>query len=215
MVAVPEQTGNAAAHILVVDDDPDTRAELQEYLKQKGYRVRTADSGASMHRIMAQEAVDIVILDLVMPGEDGLTLITSLRKSTEVSIIMLTGKGESADQIVALEIGADDYVSKPCDLRQLLARVRAVLRRARGGRDAYDRAQMTSLVFDGWRLNLSGRQLPASPSSAEPHTKPPALQLNAPESALQPPQVLILRRASRNAVDAHQAFTERYSKQLH
>ena len=117
-------------------------------------------------RFLDREAVDLIILDLMMPGEDGLTLINSLRKTTDVSIIMLTAKGEPADHIVALELGADDYISKPCDLRQLLARVRSVLRRTRGDRGVHSRAEKPSLLFEGWRLDLSRRQL-RSPDDAE------------------------------------------------
>ena len=117
-------------HILVVDDEPDICEGLKAYLSDQGFRVSTAESGLAMRETMERSAVDLVILDLMMPGEDGLSITQRIRKSNNVGIIILTGKGDPVDQIVGLEIGADDYISKPCDLRQLLARVRSVLRRA-------------------------------------------------------------------------------------
>ncbi len=125
------------AHILVVDDDPLIRELFDEYLTAQSYRVSTADGGAAMRRVIEGDSVDLIILDLGMPGEHGFTLVSEIRKSSDVGIIIMTGSQSEVDQIVGLELGADDYVSKSSDHRELLARVRSVLRRvrptARGG----------------------------------------------------------------------------------
>src|SRR5256885_14749689 len=122
-------------HILIVDDQREICDLVQEYLSGEGYRVSTAQDGAEMRRVMAQSPVDLVILDLMLPGEDGLTLARSLRQESSVGIIILTGRGEIVDRIIGLEMGADDYLPTPCHLRELLARVTSVLRRA-SNRDA-------------------------------------------------------------------------------
>lgn len=116
-------------HLLIVDDDPRILRLLERYLVKEGYIVSTATNGDEMRRKMAQRPVDLVVLDLVLPGEDGLTLARSLRAVSDVGIVILTAKGETIDRIVGLEIGADDYIPKPFDNRELLARVRSVLRR--------------------------------------------------------------------------------------
>src|SRR6516225_12357869 len=121
---------NDGLHILVVDDQREICELVQDYLSNEGYRVSTANNGAAMRRVMAQSAVDLVILDLMLPGEDGLTLARSLRDESNVGIIILTGRGEIVDRIIGLEMGADDYLPKPFHLRELLARVKSVLRRA-------------------------------------------------------------------------------------
>lgn len=149
----------SAPHIVVVDDEPDIRRELEEYLTRHNYRVSTADGGAAMRDILERQPADLIIMDLLMPVEDGLTLVNSIRKTSNAGIIILTGKIEPVDRIVALELGADDYVSKPCDLRDLLARVRSVLRRTAGAIDDDSSGEETWLAFGDWRLNLDARQL--------------------------------------------------------
>jgi DNA-binding response OmpR family regulator len=119
------------SHIIVVDDEPEIRSMLVDYLSHAGFRVRAAEGGAAMRRILAEQPADLVLLDINMPGEDGLSLARFLRANTEVGIVMLTAAGEVVDRVVGLEIGADDYIAKPVDLRELLARIRAVLRRLR------------------------------------------------------------------------------------
>jgi len=146
-------------HILVVDDQQEIRNVVQEYLTGEGFRVSTAQDGAGMRRILGQSPADLVILDLMLPGEDGLTLARSLRSQSAIGIIILTGRGETVDRIIGLEMGADDYLPKPFHLRELLARVKSVLRRVRSGeapQPARSRAR-----FAGWSLDLSSRELTA------------------------------------------------------
>jgi two-component system phosphate regulon response regulator OmpR len=119
------------SHIIVVDDEPEIRSMLVDYLGHAGFAVRAAEDGAAMRRILAEQPADLVLLDINMPGEDGLSLARFLRANTDVGIVMLTAAGEVVDRVVGLEIGADDYIAKPVDLRELLARIRAVLRRLR------------------------------------------------------------------------------------
>jgi two-component system phosphate regulon response regulator OmpR len=116
-------------HVLVVDDDARIRQMLARYFEQEGYRVAVAADGAGLRTQLAAGPIDIVLLDVVMPGEDGLTLAREIRARSDVGIIMLTGRGEMLDRVVGLEIGADDYVTKPFDLRELRARIGAILRR--------------------------------------------------------------------------------------
>src|ERR1044072_6024299 len=116
-------------HILIVDDQQEICDVVQEYLTGEGYRVSTASDGGGMRRVLGQSHVDLVILDLMLPGEDGLTLARSLRSESGIGIIILTGRGETVDRIIGLEMGADDYLPKPFHLRELLARVKSVLRR--------------------------------------------------------------------------------------
>ena len=128
----PETTTPAPtveAHILVVDDDPAIRDLINEYLTENDFKVSVAETGADMDKVLSVEIVDLVILDLKLPDEDGLAIARRLRESLDLPIIILTGRKEEADRIMGLELGADDYVTKPFSNRELLARVRAVLRR--------------------------------------------------------------------------------------
>jgi DNA-binding response OmpR family regulator len=153
-------------HILIVDDQREICDLVQEYLASEGYRVSTAHDGAGMRRVIAQEPVDLVILDLMLPGEDGLTLARSLREESSVGIIILTGRGETVDRIIGLEMGADDYLPKPFHLRELLARVKSVLRRASTRSDDRHGASRPRAQFAGWNLDLATREL-LSPSGKE------------------------------------------------
>ena len=141
---------DTAAHILVVDDDQRIRQMLTRYFEQEGYRVSVAADGSAM-RAQLNDSVDVILLDVVMPGEDGLTLAREIRASSDVGIIMLTGRDDVLDRIVGLEVGADDYIAKPFHLREVLARVKSVLRRR-------ERPTMPSgtadevIRFEGWRL---------------------------------------------------------------
>src|SRR3981189_4012548 len=116
-------------HILVVDDQKEIGDVVQEYLTGEGYRVSTAYDGNGMRRVLGQSHVDLVILELMLAGEDGLPLARGLRDESGIGIIILTGRGETVDRIIGLEMGADDYLPKPFHLRELLARVKSVLRR--------------------------------------------------------------------------------------
>jgi DNA-binding response OmpR family regulator len=124
-------------HIVIVDDEQDVRETVEEYLHLHGFRVSTADGGPRLREIIDQNgSVDVVLLDINMPGEDGLSLARYLREHSDTGIIMLTASGEVIDRIVGLEIGADDYLGKPVDLRELLARIKALLRRLRPAGEA-------------------------------------------------------------------------------
>ena len=159
---------NDNGHILIVDDQREICDLVQEYLSGEGYRVSTAQDGAGMRKVMGQSPVDLVILDLMLPGEDGLTLARVLRQETpNVAIIILTGRGEIVDRIIGLEMGADDYLPKPFHLRELLARVKSVLRRALSRSVENQAASPRSKAkFAGWHLDLSSREL-LSPSGKE------------------------------------------------
>ncbi len=152
------------AHIVVVDDERDIRDTLEEYLALHGYRVTCAEGGEALRQIVEAEArLDLVILDITMPGEDGLSLARFLRESTDVGIIMLTAASDVVDRIVGLEMGADDYLSKPVDLRELLARVKAVLRRAGAKAEAKagaaEGAPVSEARFGDCRLDLDAHKL--------------------------------------------------------
>ena len=154
-------------HILVVDDQKEICELVEQYLSNEGYRVSVAPDGAAMRRAMAQGPVDLVVLDLMLPGEDGLTLARELREQSTVGIIILTGRGETVDRIIGLEMGADDYLPKPFNLRELLARVKSVLRRAslRAPKDQANTPR-SKARFAGWLLDLSTREL-VSPDGGE------------------------------------------------
>lgn len=146
-------------HILLVDDDPRIRQLLVRYFEDEGYRITAVADGGAMRRCLGAGPVDIVLLDLVLPGgEDGLTLAREIRAHSDLPIIMLTGRDDVVDRVVGLELGADDYIAKPFHLREVLARLRTVLRR----RPAAPRPAAAAndvLRFDGWTLDLGRRQL--------------------------------------------------------
>jgi len=148
--------------ILIVDDEEEICKFLRDYLVNHGYEVYTANHGDGMRSVMEKHPVDLVILDLMMPGEDGLTLTRYLRDTSEVAIIILTGKDEDVDRIVGLEMGADDYINKPFNARELLARVKTVLRRTAGGDAPAPHAngnQISLTQFAGWRFDKISRKL--------------------------------------------------------
>ena len=117
------------AAVIVCDDEPDLREAVAEYLAKRGLDVRRAEDGAALRRLLAERPADLIVLDIAMPGEDGLSVARALRADSDVGIVMLTAAGDVVDRVVGLEVGADDYIAKPVDLRELLARLRAVLRR--------------------------------------------------------------------------------------
>ena len=143
--------------ILVVDDDAELRQLLQEYFSERDFVVLLADGGAQMWEQIKNHTIDLVILDLMLPGEDGLTLCRNLRASAKTPILMLTARGDEMDRIVGLEMGADDYLHKPFIPRELLARVKNILRRAGEGRE--DSRTARALQFAGWVLDIDARHL--------------------------------------------------------
>lgn len=153
-------------HVLVVDDDPDVRDLVAEYLSDNELRVSVADSGARMFELFEHEAIDLVLLDLRLPGENGLHLAAALRGRATVPIVFLTGRADEADRVMGLELGGDDYITKPFSPRELLARVRAVLRRYQMQATLPQRDnQRRAFRFAGWELNLRTRRL-TSPDGA-------------------------------------------------
>jgi DNA-binding response OmpR family regulator len=157
---------SAAPHILIVDDDPGIRELVVEYLGNNDLRVTALASGRELFEIIDREAIDLVLLDLKMPGEDGMQLARALRERATVPIILLTGRNEEADRVMGLELGADDYVTKPFSPRELLARVRAVLRRYQVQSTLPERdSTRRAFRFAGWELNLRTRRL-TSPAGA-------------------------------------------------
>jgi DNA-binding response OmpR family regulator len=145
--------------VLVVDDDAGLRELLQQYLSAQGFHVATVSDGIEMEDYLARNPVNIVILDLMLPGEDGLSLARRLRERGDLPIIMLSARGEDVDRIVGLEVGADDYLAKPFNPRELLARVRALLRRNREVQDRYAPTQDDDYRFGRYLLNLKSRTL--------------------------------------------------------
>jgi two-component system OmpR family response regulator len=149
------------AHILVVDDDVAIRELIREYLTEHDFQVSLAESGADMDKVLGADIVDLVILDLKLPDEDGLAIARRLRESLDLPIIILTGRKEEADRIMGLELGADDYVTKPFSQRELLARIKAVLRRTEGKRATRRGESVRAFRFSGWELNTGTRKLKA------------------------------------------------------
>lgn len=144
--------------LLVVDDDPELRELTSEYLQKQGFDVAAVDSGEAMDRYLAEHSADLVILDLMLPGEHGLSIARRLKSERNLPIIIVSAQGDDVDRIVGLEVGADDYLGKPFNPRELLARVRAVLRRARGS--ATDAAlPVQQFVFGEFVLDLAAHQL--------------------------------------------------------
>ncbi len=157
--ASPALSRDCEAHILVVDDDGQIRQLVAKFLRENGHRVTTARDGREMRQVLADATIDLIILDLMLPGTSGLDLCRELRKTSPVPIIMLTARGADTDRIVGLEIGADDYLAKPFNPRELLARVNAVLRRARSAGGIVSRATGHLLKFEGWTLDTQRREL--------------------------------------------------------
>jgi two-component system OmpR family response regulator len=149
-----------APHILIVDDHREIRELVSRVLSKEGFRVSAAADGRAMHKALADSRIDLILLDLMLPGEDGLSLCRGLRAQSDIPIIMLTAKGDEVDRVIGLEMGADDYLPKPFGSRELIARIKAVLRR--GG---HERAEGTQAAkpkfyrFDRWTLDTGARAL--------------------------------------------------------
>ncbi len=150
-----------AAHILVVDDDCEIRNLLREYLEKNGFRATAVADGSEMRRTLERSHVDLVVLDLMLPKESGVEICRALRTSSDLPVIMLTALGEEVDRVVGLEVGADDYVAKPFSPRELLGRIRAVLRRTAQAPRLADLAEARAYRFAGWELDTTARKLTA------------------------------------------------------
>ncbi len=159
---------DTSPHILVVDDHADIREPLKKYLVKNGYRVSVADGGRQMREQLRTGAIDLVVLDVMMPGEDGLALCRHLRETTQLPVILLTAMAEETDKIVGLEMGADDYVTKPFNPRELLARIKAVLRRAQSMPKPRDAVAVKRYRFERWTLDVARRELVAKDGAATP-----------------------------------------------
>jgi two-component system OmpR family response regulator len=155
-------------HILVVDDHREIRDLIGRYLGKNGFRVTVADSAAAARKAQKAAAIDLVVLDIMMPGEDGLSFCRYLRETSETPVILLTAMAEDTDRVVGLEIGADDYVTKPFNPRELLARIRAVLRRTLAVPKSRDAVEARKLKFDRFVLDVQRRELLAADGVSAP-----------------------------------------------
>ena len=147
--------------ILIVDDDEDIRKLLEEYLRKNGFDAHAVADGPAMRDALAAKPASLVVLDLMLPGEDGLSLCRELRARSQVPVLMLTAKGDPVDRIIGLEMGADDYLAKPFDPRELVARIRSILRRAKALPADTEINVPESFSFSGWRLDTRERNLRA------------------------------------------------------
>jgi len=147
------------AHILVVDDDREIRTLVSDYLQKNGYRVTSVGDGQAMNHVLEHKHVDLIVLDLMLPGEDGLTLCRNLRRRSQVPVIILSALGEEVDRVVGLEVGADDYLPKPFGSRELLGRIKAILRRVSPLSRDSNALDARAYEFAEWRLNLTERTL--------------------------------------------------------
>ncbi|NLS08241.1 response regulator [Rhizobium sp. P32RR-XVIII] len=155
------EDNSTAPHLLVVDDDPRIRSMLKRYFEGEGFRVSEAENGTQL-RQQLRDKIDLILLDIGLPGEDGLTLAREIRASRQIAIIIVSGRADDVDRIVGLEIGADDYIAKPFNLREVLARVRSVLRRTQASvavRPAQTLNAAGITRFDGWTLDHNRREL--------------------------------------------------------
>jgi two-component system, OmpR family, response regulator len=159
-----------STHILFVEDDPDIRSLVAEFLEHNGYRVSAARDGREMDRILGVSRIDLLILDIMLPKEDGLSLCRRVRARSNVPIIMLTARGSEVDRVVGLELGADDYLTKPFGTHELLARIRALLRRAQSVGRTPQARQRSVLQFAGWKLDVGTRRLTSADGAQVPLT---------------------------------------------
>ena len=157
IVAAMNTSMTAQPHILVVEDDREIAALVARHLRAADFRVSLARDGREIDRLLEENRIDLLVLDIMLPGEDGLSLCRRLRANSNLPVIIVSAKGDEVDRIIGLEIGADDYLAKPFNPRELLARIRAVLRRAGEPREMA--AGKRILVFEGWRLDTMTRQL--------------------------------------------------------
>ncbi len=159
---------NVEPHILIVDDHREMRELVSRALAKDGFRVSSAGDGKAMRKALADARIDLVLLDLMLPGEDGLSLCRALRAESDIPIIMLTAKGDEVDRVVGHELGADDYVPKPFGSRELIARIRAVLRRNRARETPAAQDKAKRYKFDRWTFDVDRRELLADDAVATP-----------------------------------------------
>jgi two-component system OmpR family response regulator len=149
-------------HLLIVDDDKEIRYLLTDYLEQADYRVTAVGDGKAMRRVLEANRIDLVVLDLMLPGEDGLTLCRELRAKTNLPVLMLKARSDEVDRIIGLEMGADDYLAKPFNPRELLARIKSIVRRAQALPTNLASEAVHSLRFAGWTLDVATRNVTAA-----------------------------------------------------
>jgi DNA-binding response OmpR family regulator len=196
---------NIPRHILVVDDDADLRRLVADYLRDYDLRVTGVGDGAAMRDAMANEVVDLILLDLKLPSEDGMNLARELRETSSVPIIILTGRKDDVDRIMSLELGADDYLTKPFNLRELVARIRAILRRTQAHPFPHVEGHTPQAFrFGGWELDLRSRRLTSNDGERTQLTHAEfallAAFLGAPERILSREQLLELSRGNEENV---------------
>ncbi|MEC5398580.1 response regulator [Uliginosibacterium sp. H1] len=192
-------------HILAIDDDAQIRQLIVDYMEDNGISVTALPDGRDIEHVLANRHVDLLIVDIRLPGEDGMQITRRLRDDSDVPIIMLTGKTEEADRVLGLELGADDYLTKPFSPRELLARVRALLRRTRGQESVADGlARIRAYRFAGWELNVRMRRLTTPMGDTVPLTNAEfnllAAFLAAPQRVLSREQLLELSRLHNDEV---------------
>ncbi|HOM12580.1 MAG TPA: response regulator [Rubrivivax sp.] len=196
---MPSATSTLTPHVLVLDDDPAIRQLVCDYLADNELRATAVASGKEFDAVMARETIDLAVLDVRLPGEDGLQIARRLRESSALPILMLTGRADEADRVMGLELGADDYLTKPFSPRELLARIRALLRRARAQASVADTiARVRAYRFGHWELNVGLRKLKAADGRAVDLTNGEfsllAAFVSAPQRVLTRDQLLELSR---------------------
>ena len=194
----------ARPHVLIVDDDPTIRELVSDYLGSNDFRVTAVGDGIAMRDVLKDQVVDLLVLDLGLRGEDGMAIARRMRDESEIPLVMLTGRGEEADRVMGLELGADDYITKPFSPRELLARIRTVLRRRRAEVRQGKPDGIRAYRFDGWELNLNTRRLQSANGNAVPLSNGEfsllVVLLGAPNRILSRDQLLDLSRLHNDEV---------------
>lgn len=160
----------SSPHVVFVEDDPEIRGLVADFLKQNGFRVTVAQDGEEMDRLMSADRVDLLILDIMLPKEDGLSLCRRVRAKGNLPVIMLTARGSEIDRVVGLEMGADDYLTKPFGSHELVARIKALLRRSQYSTHEPRRRPRSTVIFFDWRLDLVARRLHSADGTRVPLT---------------------------------------------